>query len=148
MYTVYREVTSVFDKPTSLGCGRPALLQLSSDLLNVLRQLELLAIVREMGYKAAQSLVAFIHFTFIDWPVLVTVNPGDIRLVYYNLEIGLATMPLLPAVRSVKWPTLIFGAASRLVEEYFGSMARPLGHVRGAVFPIATVKVSGSDTVL
>lgn len=56
-------------------CGL-APLPLLSDLLNLIRRLDPLAIVHETEYGAAQCLIAFSHLTSIDWLVLITADSG------------------------------------------------------------------------
>lgn len=121
LYTAYRGVPSTFGKPTSLRVGRPALLPLSPALLDVIRRLNPLTIVHGTEYDAAQSLVALNQLTCIDWSALGNADPGGEPWVYYDLETGVASTPLLPQVPYHIQPVIDFTTASRLADDYFRS---------------------------
>lgn len=84
---------------------------------------------------------------FIDWPELVTADPGDVFWVYWNLDFGVTNMNLLPGVPYAAGPTLYFWTTSRQSEKYLGSMAQPLRPVRNAAIPVGTVEEAGFNTV-
>lgn len=64
-HTAYRGAPSIFGKSTSLRSGHSALLPFSSDLPDVIGQLNSLAIVHGMKYDTTQSVVALMHLTSI-----------------------------------------------------------------------------------
>lgn len=82
------------------------------------------SIVYQTEYDAAQSPVALSRSGFIDRSAFVSLDPGNVPCVCYDLAAGVPTTLLFPSAPYVVWPIIDYFTASRRIEDYFSDEDR------------------------
>lgn len=118
-------MSSIFGKATALRIGHFALQLVLSAPPAVIQQLSQLSILHRAESDVAQSSVALVKLTCIDWTVLANADPGDESCDCYNLETGIASTFLLPSLPYLFQPSLHALTDVRHPEHYFHYISSP-----------------------